>query len=228
MAAARRRETASAKHLDVSTLNDHLPDAARRAGRSPRIAVGAKRSLEALRDGSRLDHGLQRVQDGFDIVEVVAEYNILRGCVHDLAEANGFSLQGQAFHILNRVLDGAIGYAVESFATTRAAKCSIAAKSTSPSSPTICARRSTPCRSAARVLDQTIRPGRQRRKHAHGQVAAPQRAAARSAGRQGVGGEHQPGNRSRHQARAPLFDLWPLVEALVHDINPVAGTAARS
>ena len=41
-------------------------------------------------------HGLQRVKDGFDIEEVVAEYNILRGCVHDLAERNGLSLAGEA------------------------------------------------------------------------------------------------------------------------------------
>ena len=44
---------------------------------------------------------LQRLQDGFDLEEVVAEYNILRGCIHDLADRNGLSLQGQAYHILN-------------------------------------------------------------------------------------------------------------------------------
>src|SRR6185295_1601596 len=43
-----------------------------------------------------------------------------RGCVHDLAEANGLSLQGKAFHILNLVLDGAIGLAVDTYATQRA------------------------------------------------------------------------------------------------------------
>ena len=113
------RELASAKHLDVPTLNDHLPALLEELA----DALESKSDetiAEALRDGSPLEHGLQRVQDGFDIVEVVAEYNILRGCVHDLAQANGFSLQGQAFHILNRVLDAAIGYAVESFATERA------------------------------------------------------------------------------------------------------------
>ena len=42
---------------------------------------------------------------------MVAEYNILRGCIRDLAQANGLTLQ-ELFHILNRVLDGAIGLAV--------------------------------------------------------------------------------------------------------------------
>ncbi len=53
---------------------------------------------------------------------VVAEYNILRGCVHDLAETNGLILRGKSFHILNRVFDGAIGLAVKSFAEESAAE----------------------------------------------------------------------------------------------------------
>ena len=75
---------------------------------------------EALLEGSPPAHGLQRHQDGFDIEEVVAEYNILRGCIHDLADNNGLSLQGKPFHILNRVLDEAIGLAVQTFATQQA------------------------------------------------------------------------------------------------------------
>src|SRR6185436_7392952 len=54
------------------------------------------------------------------IEEVVAEYNILRGCIHDLADRNGLNLQGKPFHIVNRVLDGAIGLAVQSYATQQA------------------------------------------------------------------------------------------------------------
>src|SRR5205085_9043895 len=55
-----------------------------------------------------------------DIEEVVAEYNILRGSIHDLAERNGLSMGGRPFHVLNRVLDGAIGSAVQTFATQKA------------------------------------------------------------------------------------------------------------
>src|SRR5205814_1181999 len=40
--------------------------------------------------------------------------------IHDLASRHGLTLQGEPFHILNRVLDGAIGLAVETFATQRA------------------------------------------------------------------------------------------------------------
>ena len=116
---AQVRALPAARDLDVPTLNDHIPHllaelaTALRAGSDETIA-------QALLDGSPPAHGLQRVKDAFDIEEVVAEYNILRGCIHDLAEQNGLSMQGRPFHVLNRVLDGAIGSAVQSFATQKA------------------------------------------------------------------------------------------------------------
>ena len=112
------KELPSARHLDNPTLIDHIPSlileiaAALRADDDETIAESVCESSPS--------HGLQRAADGFDIVEVVAEYNILRGCINDLAEKNGLSILGKAFHILNRVLDGAIGGAVQTFATQRA------------------------------------------------------------------------------------------------------------
>src|SRR5262249_39497109 len=51
---------------------------------------------------------------------VVAEYNVLRACIHDLAQNNGLRLEGESFHIMNSVLDRAIGLAVQTYATERA------------------------------------------------------------------------------------------------------------
>jgi signal transduction histidine kinase len=116
---AQVRALPSARLLDTPTLNDHIPNlieelaGALRAGSDAAIA-------EVVEEGTPPAHGLQRYEDGFDIEEVVAEYNILRGCVHDLADRAGLQLQGAPFHILNRVLDGAIGAAVEAFAAQQA------------------------------------------------------------------------------------------------------------
>ena len=75
----------SAHDLDVPTLNDHIPALLEELARA--LEVGSDESIAAaLREGSSPTHGLQRVKDAFNIAEVVAEYNILRGCVHDLAE----------------------------------------------------------------------------------------------------------------------------------------------
>ena len=102
------RHLPSARQLDVPTLNDHIP------GLLDELAAALQSMSdqtipEALIEGSPPVHGLQRLQDAFDIEEVVAEYNILSGCTHDLADENGLSLQGKPFHIINRVLDHAIG-----------------------------------------------------------------------------------------------------------------------
>ena len=88
------RQLPSAKDLDVPTLNDHIPylidELAERSGR----AVRRCHRRNVLLEGSPPAHGRQRLHDGFDIEEVVAEYNVLRGCLHELAEENGIVIHG--------------------------------------------------------------------------------------------------------------------------------------
>src|SRR3954470_7304727 len=113
------RQLQSARQLDVPTLNDHIPElldemvAALQAKSDQTIP-------EALSESSPPAHGLQRLQEAFDIEEVVAEYNILRACIHDLADDNGLPLQGKPFHIVNGVFDHAIGLALQTYTTQRA------------------------------------------------------------------------------------------------------------
>ena len=113
------RELPSARHLDIPTLNDHIPslldELATALETSPEQTIP-----ETLAEASPPAHGLQRLKDAFDIEEVVAEYNILRGCIHDLAIEHGVNLQGRPFHVINRVFDHAIGQALQTYATQRA------------------------------------------------------------------------------------------------------------
>ena len=113
------RELPSARTLDTPTLNDHMPglldELIAALARDPDLTIP-----QALAGQSPTAHGLQRLEDAFDIEEVVAEYNILRGCIHDLADENHVSLQGAAFHTINRVFDQAIGLALQTFSTRRA------------------------------------------------------------------------------------------------------------
>jgi two-component system, OmpR family, phosphate regulon sensor histidine kinase PhoR len=113
------RHIPGAKGLDTPTLNDHIPD----------LLEELATTLQTEQDEATVEphmklnpkaHGLQRLQDGFDIVEVVAEYNALRNALQDLAELNGLVLQGSAGHIVNRVLDEAIGAAVDAYARQQA------------------------------------------------------------------------------------------------------------
>jgi len=113
------RALPAARLLDRPTLDDHIPQLleeiaeALREHRNESIAA-------VMLEGTPPAHGLLRLDEGFDLAEVVAEYNILRGVIHDLAERNGIAVRGETFHILNRVLDTAIGLAVQTYATQRA------------------------------------------------------------------------------------------------------------
>ena len=220
------RELPSARGLDTPTLNDHMPglldELIEALERNPEMTIP-----EALASASPAAHGLQRLDDAFDIEEVVAEYNILRGCIHDLADENGVSLKGTAFHTLNRVFDQAIGLALQTFATQRAQE--------------VLQRREeylafvahdlrTPLNAislAGRVLEKSfasveIRPevGRMfkalRRNVIHLEKLVSKVIEENSNLKTEVGIKLE---------RRDL-DLWALVEALIHDLDPVAGTAS--
>jgi len=223
------RDLPSAKQLDTPTLNDHIPvllaelSAALRSGSDETIA-------HALAVGSAPAHGLQRLTDTFDIEEVVAEYNILRGCIHDLAERHSLSMQGAPFHVLNRLLDGAIGTAVQAYATQQAFEVRnrreeyLAFVAHDLRTPL------TAIAMSAQVLELIL---------SDASAGTPEAARMWKALRRNV--QHLKGlvnkvieenanlvTESGVKLERRTFDLWPLVESLIHDINPVAGTGSTA
>ena len=116
---AQVRQLPSAKHLDIPTLNDHIPmfldELCNACSASAEVTIP-----QAFGEVSSPAHGLQRIHDGFEIEEIVAEYNILRACIHDLSESRSVNLQGMGFRVLNRVFDGAIASAVQAYAVGQA------------------------------------------------------------------------------------------------------------
>lgn len=114
-----RQQLPSAKNLNIPSLNDHVPILLEELAYSFQ-SRDDDRMMKAPLGNTPPIHGAQRFEHDFDIVEVIAEYNMLRGCIHNLAEENGFSLHGKALHILNHVFDDAIGVAVQTFVTQQA------------------------------------------------------------------------------------------------------------
>ncbi len=113
------REIPSARDLSVAALNDHIP------GLLHDLACALREKSdqsipEALAETSPIIHGLQRLNDHFDVEEVVSEYNVMRGCIHNIADAQGLNLQGRPLHIINRVFDHAIGLALKTYTNARA------------------------------------------------------------------------------------------------------------
>jgi signal transduction histidine kinase len=113
------RQLPSAKGLDVPTLNDHVPALLEEMAQLLRDHADDGIE-EKLLSGSPPTHGRQRLHDGFDIGEVVAEYHELRGCIYELADEHAIVIRGRSLQIVNRIIDEAIGLAVQTYATERA------------------------------------------------------------------------------------------------------------
>ncbi|MEO8314724.1 MAG: HAMP domain-containing sensor histidine kinase [Pseudomonadota bacterium] len=216
------RQLHSAGELDVPTLNDHIPELIDELAAALR-AKSDQTIPEALSETSPPAHGLQRLKDGFDIEEVVAEYNILRACIHDLADEHRLSLQGKPFHIINRVLDIAIGLALQTYTTQRALE--------------VQQRREAYLAFVAHDLRTPLNAislvGRVLEKSLTGKT--PEAGQMLNALRRNV--QHlemlvskvlEENTHLQTEIGITLerreFDLWPLVEALIHDLHPVAGT----
>lgn len=216
------RQMESARLLDVPTLNDHIPQLLDELV----VALRSKSDQtipEAVIGTSPPAHGLQRLQEAFDIEEVVAEYNILRGCIHDLADDNGLSLQGKPFHTINRVLDHAIGLALLTYATQRALEVQrrreeylafVAHDLRTPLNAISLAGRVLELTLAERAPEtaQMLRTLRRNVKHLENLVDKVLEENTNLQTETGIKLERR------------QFDLWPLVEGLIHDLHPVAGT----
>lgn len=220
------KQLPSAKLLDTPTLNDHIPDLLdelAEALNSPSMQTISQQ----MNEGSPTAHGLQRALDGFDIEEVVTEYNIVRGCVHDLADAHGLVLQGRPFHILNRVLDAAIGLAVQTYSSQRALEVQqrreeylsfVAHDLRTPLNAIhmtayllerINAQGTTGPEPAQmlKILHRNIT-------HLNGLVAKVLEENSNLGTETGI------------KLVRREFDLWPLVESVVHDLQPLAKTGS--
>lgn len=113
----RVRDLPGAKNLDTPTIYDQVPQL---LDSLVDKLLQAEAATDAQTQAISAEHGLLRWQVGFDVAEVVAEYNILRDCLQATAEDAGFFLSGKALEILNSVFDEAVGRAVKAFETMMA------------------------------------------------------------------------------------------------------------
>jgi signal transduction histidine kinase len=112
------RQLSVAHNLDVPTLNDHIPDLLEELACELEVCSDES-MIEGLKDNP-ITHGLDRLRLGFDVEEVVAEYNALRSVIQDLIERHDLRLRGAVNRTINRVIDVSIGLAVKTYATQKA------------------------------------------------------------------------------------------------------------
>lgn len=102
------------KELSCGELCDHLPRifdevlAALRAEENP-----------AATEAASVAHGAQRLRVGFDLVEVIREYEILTDCILDELDATGRNLSTRAFRRVQGLLNAGRAQAVSAYIERR-------------------------------------------------------------------------------------------------------------
>jgi two-component system phosphate regulon sensor histidine kinase PhoR len=211
----------SARDVDRPTLIDHMPDLVEEIWRGLRsheqMAITNGNS-----NGASEAHGTLRFQTGFDLVEVVAEYNVLREVLLAFAEERGISLDGRPGRFVHRAIDHAIAFAVKAYAMEKTLeiqrrreehfsfivhdlKTPLAAIETSM---LILDKYREPNAPATRFLNVV-------RRNAHRLHALISNLL------------HEQGNLQAQITNLEKrdFDVWPLVQELIHDFQPLADAA---
>jgi signal transduction histidine kinase len=219
------KQLSSARNLDTPTLNNHVPQLLGELADA--LESKSNRSIpEAMAQGSAPIHGLERFREGYDIEEVVTEYNVLRGCIYDLAQNNGLRLEGGSFHIMNGVLDRAIGLAVQTYATERALEVQ---KHREEYLAFVAHDLRTPLNAVAlatTAIEETLRD-----ENGRGDTESMLKTLRRNVERlqrlveKIIQENTNLSTESRIKLERREFDLWPLVEALIYDIRPLAKTS---
>ena len=219
------RQLPSARNLDTPTLNDDIPQLLEELADA--LKSRSDRTIpEVLAKGSPPVHGVVRFREGYDIGEVVAEYNILRRCVHDLAKNHGLNLEGESFHTMNDVLDSAIGLAVQTYATERVLELQ---KRREEYLAFVAHDLRTPLNAVAVVasgLEETFRDGNAREdtewmlKSLRRNTQQLHRLVEKI-----ILENTNLCTESRIKLERREFDLWPLVEGLIYDLRPLAKTS---
>ncbi|MFI5202129.1 MAG: ATP-binding protein [Candidatus Kapaibacterium sp.] len=116
----RVRPLLSARNLEIPALNNEIPIFFDQLAERIRDIDAPHSWVEETNTetqiiGTAASHGQQRFQIGYDIIEVLKEYGILREVLYDRAETEGLVIGGKGGHVLNFLFNKAAATAVESF-----------------------------------------------------------------------------------------------------------------
>jgi len=101
--------------LDRAALADHVPDIVDEIISD--LTLPRDVTAPAVKNpGSEPRHGMQRVGEGLDVGELVAEYNLLRGAFFIVAERHELYLVGETARIVNDRIDDGVRSSVMAFA----------------------------------------------------------------------------------------------------------------
>lgn len=218
------RRLPAAQKLDIPTLNDHIPPLLDQLASA--LAAGHTESILELEleDNPRI-HGTERLRAGFDIVEVVAEYNILREILQELAGREAIAMTPEVGRILNRVVDGAIALAVDTYAKERALEMQLRREEQLSFIMHDLRTPLSAMHTAAQILDDSLQ-SEAKTQRVQNMLALLRRNADRVNALLKVATQEQYNIAASTIAELKVepreFELWPLVEGLIHDLRPLS------
>jgi len=214
-------ELLAALNLDHATLTNHVPilvdeiisDLSERREGSP----------WKKETGSHPRHGVQRVSDGLNIGQVVAEYGLLRDAFFTVADRHHLYLVGEAARIISRRIDVGVRAAVMAFAEQEAANL----KAREDEHLAFVAHDLRTPVNAIRLLIEELRMEFDASAVAGGDEIFEllERNLQRLSGQiKRVLDEHAkiPGEETTFRRQCRSFELWPLVEDLAMDFRSIA------
>jgi two-component system, OmpR family, phosphate regulon sensor histidine kinase PhoR len=220
------QRVSAVRNLDTPEAASHI--AALLEDIAAALVKGKKKSLLALPvDEAAEVHGVQRFHQGVNLIEVVADYNALREAIQEFAEANRITVTGRVRGILDRILDKAIGVAVETYSEQKTLEIQ---RQREEHLSFLVHDLKTPLSAvstAAMILDRTLN-GDCKNERTVRMLEIVQRNAKRlnaliSRVIQEQTGLERTGAESIFAAKVEKrhFDLWPLIEELVRDLQPL-------
>jgi two-component system, OmpR family, phosphate regulon sensor histidine kinase PhoR len=217
------QQVPAARNLDTPAAARHITGLLEDVAAA--LLEGKKKSLLTLPvDRATEVHGLQRFNEGFNLIEVVADYNVLREAIQEFAEANRVIVTGRVRAILDRILDKAIGVAVQTYSEQKALEIQ---RQREEHLSFIVHDLKTPLSAvstAAMILDSALSERNEER--ARRMLEIVQRNAQRLTAliarvTRDQKNLHSSGAESVFAARIEKrdFDLWPLIEELIRDLQ---------
>jgi len=214
------------RNLDTPEAASHI--AALLEDVATALMKGKKKPLLALPvDGATEIHGFRRFHEGFNLIEVVSDYNALREAIQEFAEANHINVTGRVRAILDRVLDKSIGVAVETFSEQKNIEIQ---RQREEHLSFIAHDLKTPLSAvstATLILERTI-AGECKSQQVSRMLEIVQRNAQRlnALVSRVIEEQARPETRGTEsmfpsKVEKRQFDLWPLVEELVQDLQPL-------
>jgi two-component system, OmpR family, phosphate regulon sensor histidine kinase PhoR len=214
-----------ARNLDALSASDHV--AAVLDDVAAALLKGQKKPLVALSvDTATEIHGIERLREGFNLIDIVADYNALREAIQEFADSNHITITGRVRAILDRVLDKTIAVAAQTYSEQKALEIQ---KQREEHLSFIVHDLKTPLSAvstAAKILERIL-PDEDKNERVTTMLQIVERNTQRlnalisrviqetSLERAGPESVFPPKVEKRD------LDLWPLIEALIHDLQPL-------